>query len=87
MDFLESSNEKSDPNRGAPAKGGDGNNTAGAGGVGGYNAFYIDPGTEVHSIDGKIRNSIIYDPPDGRRPEYTSDGMAKVLKFVTPSGK
>ena len=31
--FLASSDEKSDPNRGAPTKGGDGNNTAGAGGV------------------------------------------------------
>ena len=82
LDFLESSNEKSDPNRGAPAKGGDGNNAAGAGGVGGYNAFYIDPGTELHAIDGKIRNSIIYDPPNGRRPDFTSDGQAKVLKLA-----
>ena len=78
--FLASSDEKSDPNRGAPAKGGDGNNTAGAGGVGGYNAFYIDPGTEVHAIDGKIRNSIIYEPADGRRPLPTPSGAVKSLK-------
>ena len=78
--FLASSDEKSDPNRGAPAKGGDGNNTAGAGGVGGYNAFYIDPGTEVHAIDGKIRNSIIYEPADGRRPLPTPSGALKSLK-------
>ncbi len=78
--FLASSDEKSDPNRGAPAKGGDGNNTAGAGGVGGYNAFYIDPGTEVHAIDGKIRNSIIYEPADGRQPLPTPSGAMKMLK-------
>ena len=78
--FLASSDEKSDPNRGAPTKGGDGNNTAGAGGVGGYNAFYIDPGTEVHAIDGKIRNSIIYEPADGRQPMPTPSGALKMLK-------
>ena len=50
LDFLENSNEKSDPDRGAPTKGGDGVHIAGAGGVGGYNAFYIDPGSEVHHV-------------------------------------
>ena len=36
---FEFANRQSAPDRGAPKKGGDGNNTAGAGGVGGYNAF------------------------------------------------
>ncbi len=81
LDFLENSNEKSDPNRGAPTKGGDGVHIAGAGGVGGYNAFYIDPGTEVHDVDGKYRNSILYDPPDGRRPFPTISGFLSLLKI------
>ena len=61
--------DESDPDREAPPKGGDGNNTAGAGGVGGYNAFWIDPGSAVTAVDGKIRTSIIYDPPNGRQPK------------------
>ena len=79
-DFLESSDKKSDPNRGAPNKGGDGNNGLGAGGVGGYNAFYVDPGTEVHHIDGKYRNSILYYPADGRKPWPTLSGFMSLLK-------
>ncbi len=59
---------ESDPDREAPPAGGDGNNTAGAGGVGGYNLFYIDPGSSLGEIGGRIPTSIIYDPPDGRRP-------------------
>ena len=48
----------SDADRGAPPAGGDGNNTAGAGGVGGYNAFYIDIGQTASQIDGKVPTSI-----------------------------
>ncbi len=58
----------SDPNREAPPAGGDGNNTAGAGGVGGYNLFWVDPGSALGKVDGKVPTSIIYDPPDGRYP-------------------
>lgn len=63
--------QQSDPDRGPPAKGGDGQQAYGAGGVGGYNAFYVDPGSAVDEIDGKIPTSIIYDPPNGRQPEMT----------------
>ena len=73
-------NRESDPDRGAPKKGGDGNNTAGAGGVGGYNAFWIDPGTRAFEIDGKFRTSIIYDPADGRQPARTPASLAKMAK-------
>jgi hypothetical protein len=59
---------ESDPDRGAPPKGGDGQNTAGAGGVGGYNAFYIDVGTAMTEVDGVVRTSIVYEPSNGRRP-------------------
>ena len=59
---------ESDPDREAPPVGGDGNNVAGAGGVGGYNLFYIDPGSSLGEIDGKVPTSVIYDPPDGRYP-------------------
>ncbi|MEM9621589.1 MAG: hypothetical protein AAF993_08075 [Pseudomonadota bacterium] len=58
----------SDPDREAPPVGGDGNNIAGAGGVGGYNLFWVDPGTSLGTVDGNIPTSIIYDPPNGRYP-------------------
>ncbi|MEM7097645.1 MAG: hypothetical protein AAF541_05240 [Pseudomonadota bacterium] len=59
---------ESDPDREAPPEGGDGNNAAGAGGVGGYNLFYIDPGEALGKIDGVVPTSIIYDPDNGRLP-------------------
>lgn len=71
-------NEISDPNRAAPKKGGDGEQGYGAGGVGGYNSFWVDPGSDLSQVDGKIRTSIIYDPPNGRQPRMTAKGMAKM---------
>jgi len=75
---FEFANKESDPDRGAPQKGGDGNNTAGAGGVGGYNAFWIDPGNKTFQIDGKFRTSIIYSPENGRQPEMTKAARARL---------
>ncbi len=60
----------SDPNREAPPEGGDGSPGA-AGNVGGYNAFWIDRGTDVFEVDGKFRTSIIIDPKNGRYPPLT----------------
>ena len=67
-----------DPNRSAPVKGGDGVNAGGAGNVGGYNWFWVDPGSDVVAIDGKFRTSIVYDPPSGRRPDMTPAAAAKM---------
>ncbi|MEE2898962.1 MAG: hypothetical protein VX815_10905 [Gemmatimonadota bacterium] len=60
----------SDPNRLAPPVGGDGS-TGAAGGVGGYNTFYIDSGDNYAIYNGEIRSSLIVDPPDGRMPPRT----------------
>ncbi|MDP6376481.1 MAG: hypothetical protein QF921_14780 [Pseudomonadales bacterium] len=59
----------SDSDREAPPVGGDGNNTAGAGGVGGYNLFWVDPGSSLGTVNDKVPTSIVYDPPNGRYPE------------------
>ena len=75
---LQEAGKKSDGEREAPKKGGDGNNAFGGGGVGGYNAFWIDPGSQAVMVDGQFRTSIIYDPPNGRRPRMTPQGMAKM---------
>ena len=76
-------NRSSDPDRGAPVKGGDGNNAFGAGNVGGYNSWWVDPGSDVIAIDGKYRTSIVYDPPDGRYPQMTPEGMANMANNFT----
>jgi len=64
--------------RTAPVKGGDGDNRFGGGGVGGYNAFWIDPGSEAVVVDGKFRTSIIYEPKNGRRPQMTPAAMRRM---------
>ncbi len=69
---------ESDPDRGAPEQGGDGNHAAGAGGVGGYNFFWIDVGDQLGIVNGKVPTSIVYDPADGRYPQ-THEGFAARL--------
>ena len=53
--------------RKAPPVGGDGS-LGPAGNVGGYNAFWLDPGSKFGRVSGEIRTSLIVDPPDGRVP-------------------
>ena len=67
--------ELSDPNRGAPPVGGDGS-TGASGNVGGYNTFWIDPGSGAFQIDGQSRTSILVDPPNGRYPPRTQERIA-----------
>ena len=76
-----------DPNRKAPPKGGDGVLTFGAGGVGGYNTFWIDRGETGFTIDGKFLTSIIYEPANGRLPQMTPDGMMLMKERFALFGK
>jgi len=69
----------SDPNREAPPGGGDGSAGA-AGAVGGYNFFWIDRGTDVFTVDGKFRTSIIVDPINGRMPKMTDAALARAME-------
>jgi hypothetical protein len=59
-----------DANRAAPPAGGDGS-PGPYGNVGGYNNFWLDPGSRYTSIDGQKRASLLIDPPDGRVPPLT----------------
>lgn len=81
----------SDPNRPAPAKGGEqrqlppGDPTfierisaAAGGAVGGYNNFWLDPGERVLRVDGKARSGIVIDPPDGRVPPLTAEARKRM---------
>ena len=81
-DELARQNKASDPNRKAPPKGGEvlendilGKGAGGA--VGGYNAFWLDPGNSVFKLEGKFRTSIIVDPPNGRMPQMTPEAMKR----------
>jgi hypothetical protein len=76
QDRIESAAQPSDPDRVAPPVGGDGS-TGAAGGVGGYNYFFIDAGDRVAMYDGRARSSLITDPPDGRRPDFTPEGRRR----------
>ena len=53
--------------RAAPPSGGDGS-PGPYGNVGGYNNFWLDPGSHYTVVDGARRGSLIVDPPDGRVP-------------------
>src|SRR6266851_1887367 len=63
-------------NRKAPPAGGDGS-PGPYGNVGGYNNFWLDPGTQYTAIDGRKRASLIVDPPDGRVPALTEQAQRR----------
>ncbi len=67
--------------RQAPPKGGDGS-TGPAGGVGGYNTFWLDPGSSYTIVDGQKRTSLIVDPADGKVPAYTPDARKRVAALL-----
>jgi hypothetical protein len=86
-ELLSRAGESSDPNRAAPKVGGAApfnaadqeRNEFGAGNVGGYNAFWIDRGSDAFTVDGKFRTSIIYEPKNGRQPQMTPKGMQHMI--------
>ena len=52
----------------------------GAGNVGGYNNFYVDPGSDVFMVNGKFRTSIITNPLNGRIPTMTEAARQAVAE-------
>ena len=67
--------------RSAPPLGGDGSIGA-AGNVGGYNRFWLDPGSHYTMLDGQRRASILIDRPDGRVPQVTPDARQRNTRAV-----
>ena len=65
-----------DANRTAPPKGGDGS-PGPYGNVGGYNNFWLDPGSQYTVVDGRKRASLLIDPPDGRVPALTAEAQKR----------
>ena len=62
--------------RAAPPSGGDGS-PGPYGNVGGYNNFWLDPGSHYTVVDGKKRASILIDPPDGRVPPLKAEARER----------
>jgi hypothetical protein len=84
--------------RGAPPVGGDTSTPksyleflerAGGGVVGGYNNFWLAGGTQIITVNGEKRSSIVVDPPDGRippmKPEARQRRQALLAGAVDPS--
>jgi hypothetical protein len=67
--------------RTAPPKGGDGS-TGAAGNVGGYNNFWLDPGSSYTIVDGQKRTSIVIDPPDGHVPALAPAARLRLASRV-----
>ena len=74
----ETADRPSTGERTAPPVGGDGS-TGAAGGVGGYNAFWLDPGSSYTVVNGEKRSSIVVDPPNGRVPPVTAAARARLV--------
>jgi hypothetical protein len=51
---------------------------AGSGETGGYNALFIDRGSELARVDGQKRTSLIIDPPDGQMPAITPEARQRM---------
>lgn len=81
---LEAGSERSDPNRDAPEEGGTEfaipGFAAAAGGVGGYNTFYVDLGDSNFQLDGEYRTSIVVSPENGRLPELSEQGKRRAAQ-------
>src|SRR5437016_13410880 len=67
--------------RAAPPKGGDGS-PGPAGNVGGYNTFWLDPGSSYTVVDRQKRTSLIIDPPDGRVPPLKPAAQQRVAALL-----
>lgn len=72
----------SDPNKGAPPKGGSDF------GLKGYDSFWVTPGTMLANVKGEYRTSNIIDPPSGQLPfkdpaEQARKGMIGFQRYMT----
>ena len=67
--------------RAAPPKGGDGS-PGPAGNVGGYNTFWLDPGSSYNVVDSQKRASLVVDPPDGRVPPMKPEAQQRMSALL-----
>src|SRR6476661_419940 len=55
---------------------------AGGGVVGGYNNFWLAGGTQLISVDGQKRSSLVVDPPDGKIPPMKPEARQRNARFA-----
>jgi len=55
---------------------------AGGGVVGGYNNFWLAGGTQLITVDGQKRSSLVMDPPDGHIPPMKPDARKRNAAFT-----
>jgi hypothetical protein len=55
---------------------------AGGGVVGGYNNFWLAGGTQLISVDGQKRSSLVMDPPDGHVPAMKPEARKRNAAFA-----
>jgi len=60
---------------------------AGSGGTGGYNALFVDRGTELARVDGVKRTSLVVDPADGKVPPITAEARARNSAMMRGMGR
>jgi hypothetical protein len=92
-ELIAKANKDSKPDRDAPKVGGapvvgfednpEAGEAFGAGNVGGYNWFWVDPGNDAFTIDGKFRTSILVEPKNGRMPPMTKEAQAEMMKLIS----
>jgi len=58
----------------------------GSAGTGGYNALFIDRGSEFARVDGVKRTSLIIDPPDGKVPRSTAEAGRRLAASYVGGG-
>lgn len=58
----------------------------GSAGTGGYNALFIDRGSEFARVDGVKRTSLIIDPPDGKVPRMSADAGRRLIASYVGGG-
>src|SRR5204862_1787467 len=54
----------------------------GGGVVGGYNNFWLAGGTQIITVNGEKRSSIVVDPPDGKVPAMKPDARKRNAMFL-----
>lgn len=55
---------------------------AGGGVVGGYNNFWLAGGTQMITVDGQKRSSLVVDPPDGKVPPMKPEARTRNAAFL-----